>query len=279
MAHMNDIRPAPRTRPMAMGGVNGVRRSMRSSGRFSASGLLGVGEIDMHGGGSGAAMRMNPTAARLAGMRVSESTPKTHRPTLPPAPRVQPQIPTPAPRFERARQSEPVAPIHQKTQAPAVPAPNRRKMLIKQGINLAVYVLILGGIVFGLPKYLVWQFNTSYPMAAITSGSMWPVLKKGDLVVIRGVSKQELAVGDIIVFKNPENHTLTIHRIVRMDASTLTTKGDANFREDQPVPYENVVGKTVLWEQSPVRMPWVGSVTMLVNSFIASTSKTQGTSS
>lgn len=273
MAKMNDIRPSRTSRPVQSiwaGGSGGAR----PSGSFSATGLMGVASA--HNGGSGAAMRMNPTAARLAGMRLS---PKTTMPVSVPlsAPR-RPAVTPPSSTFKVSAPAEAKSLVRAAVRE--TPAPiSKKNTLLMQGINLAIYVLILGGIVFGLPKYLTWQFQTSYPMAAITSGSMWPVLKKGDLVVIRGITKDQLAVGDIIVFKNPENHTLTIHRIVKMDTATLTTKGDANFREDQPVPYENVVGKTVLWSKMPVRVPWVGTVTMFVNGFLASTSTTPGTSS
>ena len=50
-----------------------------------------------------------------------------------------------------------------------------------------MYVVIVGGTVVGLPKALSWYLETPYPMAAITSGSMWPVLKEGDIVFVQGV--------------------------------------------------------------------------------------------
>ena len=39
---------------------------------------------------------------------------------------------------------------------------------------------------------LSWYLDTPYPMAAITSGSMWPVLKEGSLVFIKSVKKKKL---------------------------------------------------------------------------------------
>lgn len=132
--------------------------------------------------------------------------------------------------------------------------------------NLFFYFVIIGGIVFGLPRILIWALDTPYPMAAITSGSMWPALKQGDLVLVKGVdSPEDLEVGEIIVFKNRTNNTLTIHRIVKI-GDKITTKGDANFNEDVPVNFSDVVGETLNFRGKPIRIPKLGAVTIFVGS-------------
>lgn len=144
----------------------------------------------------------------------------------------------------------------------------RKMRVMSHLVNLAVYVLIVAGIVFGLPKFLVWKLHTTSPMAAITSGSMWPALKEGDLVFIEGVTaKEDIHVGDIVVFRNRENTTLTIHRVVKLSEEKLTTKGDANFTADTPVAYEDVVGKTYNFGEKPLHVPYLGSVTMIASKF------------
>mgnify|MGYP001568011270 CR=1 FL=1 len=132
-------------------------------------------------------------------------------------------------------------------------------------INIAVYVLIVGGTVFGLPKILAWSLGTSYPMAAITSGSMWPVLKEGDLVLIKAVTREEVGIGDIIVYRNKPNSGFTIHRVLRLDQDQIVTKGDANFNEDQPIVYESIVGRALTLGGKPLRLPYLGLITVLAN--------------
>ena len=86
---------------------------------------------------------------------------------------------------------------------------------IKILINLFIYMAIVGAIVYGLPKFLSWSLNTPYPMAAITSGSMWPALNEGDLVFIKGgLKKEDLKEGDVVVYRNERGGSFTIHRIV-----------------------------------------------------------------
>lgn len=127
--------------------------------------------------------------------------------------------------------------------------------------NIAIYLAIVVAIVWGVPKLLTWQFGTNVPIAAITSGSMWPALKTGDLILIRAVAKHDIHVGDIVVWKNGPG--FVIHRVKKLNEDSLVTKGDANFEDDPPVGYDTVVGKTVsLWGDKPFRIPWIGNVSV-----------------
>lgn len=147
--------------------------------------------------------------------------------------------------------------------------PKKKKRPLQSLLNFLVYVVIIVGIVYGLPKFLVWKLKTNYPMAAITSGSMWPVLKTGDLVFIKGVENQsQIQLKDIIVFRNRTTNTLTIHRVVNLSETKITTKGDANFSEDTPINFSDVIGKTLVWRGGPLHVPYLGSITVFINDLI-----------
>lgn len=118
----------------------------------------------------------------------------------------------------------------------------------------------MAALAVGTPKALCYVFNTEYPVASITSGSMWPALKKGDLVLMEGIEKSKLEVGDIVVYKNKKG--FTIHRIIELDKETLKTKGDANNISDAPVKYEDIIGRTVSVFEKPFRIPKLGNVTI-----------------
>lgn len=135
---------------------------------------------------------------------------------------------------------------------------------VKSIIGWIVYIGILIGLVFGVPKGLAYVLKTNYPMASITSGSMWPSLKKGDMVLIKGVSdKNEIQLDDIVVFRNEKG--FTIHRVIKLDEDTLITKGDANNVQDAPVRYEDIIGKTLNFNNKPVRIPLLGTISILMN--------------
>jgi len=131
-------------------------------------------------------------------------------------------------------------------------------------IGWILYVAFLVGLIFGIPKGLAYFLKTPYPMASITSGSMWPALKKGDLILIKGVqSKNDINLNDIVVFKNAKG--FTIHRVVKLGENTLTTKGDANNVSDEPIRYEDVVGKLLELNNTPFRVPMLGNVSIMIN--------------
>ena len=135
---------------------------------------------------------------------------------------------------------------------------------LKSLIGWVVYLLILVGLVVGTPKALSYILKTEYPMAAITSGSMWPALKKGDMVLIKGIyGKDEFGVGDIVVYKNLQG--FTIHRVEEKLANTVITKGDANTTLDTPVKYEDIIGKTVEFRGKPFRIPFLGNVSIILS--------------
>lgn len=135
---------------------------------------------------------------------------------------------------------------------------------LKSAISWILYIVILIGLVYGTPKALAFFLETDYPMASITSGSMWPALKKGDLVLIKGVDgKEEIKVDDIIVYRNPKG--FTIHRVIEINEDTLVTKGDANNVKDSPIKYEEVIGKTLTFNNKPFRIPFLGKIGLLIN--------------
>ncbi len=143
------------------------------------------------------------------------------------------------------------------------------KKIIKVAVEWLIYILIFVIIVWGTPKSLVKLLHTEYPIASITSSSMWPVLKEGDIVFIKGVNgKNDIKVGDIVVYRNDpavsEGRTgFTIHRIIEMDTDKLITQGDANNISDPPVRYDQLVGKAITFKGQPLRIPYLGQLSQI----------------
>ena len=82
----------------------------------------------------------------------------------------------------------------------------------------------------------------------IASGSMLPTLSVGDIVITKNVQPEEVAVGDIIRFR--QEGVYTIHRVKAINESshqyTFITRGDANNADDPPVLDANLAGKVIL---------------------------------
>ena len=139
------------------------------------------------------------------------------------------------------------------------------KKFLKILKEIVIYVLIVVILIYAIPKILSYSLKVEHPMAAITSSSMWPALKQGDLVLIKGVDKEELGIGDVVVYSNEKG--FTIHRIVKLNEKTLITKGDANNVNDNPIKYEQVVGRIVEFRDKPLRIPYVGLISVLISKY------------
>ncbi len=137
---------------------------------------------------------------------------------------------------------------------------------LKIVLELVIYVGIFVGVLYGLPKGLSRWLDTPYPMAAITSGSMWPALSEGDLVFIQGgQTKDTIREGDIVVWRGADGKGFVIHRVTKLLEDTFVTKGDANFSDDAPVTYDQIVGKALTFSGGkPVHIPYLGSITTAV---------------
>ncbi|MEK7585517.1 MAG: signal peptidase I [Patescibacteria group bacterium] len=139
---------------------------------------------------------------------------------------------------------------------------------LKLTLKLVIYFAVVGGLIFGLPRFLSWSLATPYPLAAVTSGSMWPVLNEGDLVFIKGSLKlDDLKIGDVIVWRGLDGRGFTIHRITKMEGEKIITKGDANFNPDDPIAFDQVVGRALTWKERLVHIPYLGSVTVLASNW------------
>ena len=98
---------------------------------------------------------------------------------------------------------------------------------------------------------IIWfslGFLGVYP-TVIISGSMSPLIKPGDLVIIAKVPYYRIHVGDIIQFWDGEE--FVVHRVIDIKRYKNTlffiTKGDANNAPDlDPVHQSNVMGKLIL---------------------------------
>ncbi len=129
-----------------------------------------------------------------------------------------------------------------------------------------------------LPLFLGYLFlqNTlkiDDPLAVSTGRSMEPNIREGDILVFRGVSAEEIEVGDVILFDVPEEMDELLppritHRVIEIRRENgdiyFRTKGDNAPLDTYEIPASNVVGLNVavvpyvglplLFAQRPVGM-------------------------
>jgi signal peptidase I len=90
---------------------------------------------------------------------------------------------------------------------------------------------------------LVAAVVPAWTPVVVTSGSMAPAIRTGDLVIISAVAPEEVAPGHVVVFDDPGRGLVT-HRVVDVEAGALRTQGDANRQVDsRPVDRSEVRGR------------------------------------
>jgi len=113
-------------------------------------------------------------------------------------------------------------------------------------------------------------------MNVVVSGSMEPVLYRGDIVIIdSNPNVNNIQVGDIVVYKATWFNQPVIHRVIEIGDDqngnkAMVTKGDNNPSPDPAIVYPNqIISKVVNYPwagpgQAPVIIPKIGYVTLWI---------------
>lgn len=146
--------------------------------------------------------------------------------------------------------------------------------------NLVVVIFFLCLVllsVFGIPALLELALGVDQPLLTVTSSSMWPGLKRGDIVLVKKTGTEDIDIGSVVVFKHENG--LAVHRVVKIDGTRITTKGDANPLADNPINYDDVVGRVPAVGSTLVKIPWVGRFSLAEENAEGATGPAAGTES
>ncbi len=72
--------------------------------------------------------------------------------------------------------------------------------------------------------------------------SMFPLIITRHRVVIEPLGERTPKRGDVVVFFNRANEGFVSHRVLKVDAETLITQGDANLKPDNLVSMSDLLG-------------------------------------
>lgn len=158
-----------------------------------------------------------------------------------------------------------------------VARPPRRRSLdaVRRGLGVLVTATAVAALVVVLAALaaavLVPRAAGATPLVVLT-GSMAPGMPAGSVAVVRPVDPRSLRAGDVVTYEVAGGGALITHRVVATghDASgalQLTTRGDANDDDDQPVPASAVRGE--LWYS----VPWVGYASDLLRGSLGGVSE------
>ena len=105
------------------------------------------------------------------------------------------------------------------------------------GLFVISFILVLIS-----PALLTTYFGLS--VHTIMSGSMKPTMKPGDEIIADVVPANQIHVGDVVLYLNPQSWAMTAHRVIKKTQDgqgvKLTMKGDANPIADPEVGFAAV---------------------------------------
>lgn len=134
---------------------------------------------------------------------------------------------------------------------------------MKNLILAVLFISLTAAGIFGIPALLRHFLGVEQPVLTVVSSSMWPKLSRGDIVVVMKTDDDDIKVGSVIVFRHEKG--LAVHRVVSLGEWLITTRGDANIKEDNPIFYSDVVGRVPAIGNWLVKIPWVGHIALLAN--------------
>ena len=112
-------------------------------------------------------------------------------------------------------------------------------------VLVALAAAVIGVNIYALNASLISGDSVPMPFgvgaAVIVSGSMEPELSVGDLIIVR--ERDSYEIGDVIVYQ--DGRMSVTHRIVAMNEESVTTKGDANNTNDDPIVPAQIKGEVV----------------------------------
>ncbi len=138
---------------------------------------------------------------------------------------------------------------------------------MKESFGTTVMYLVVGILLaFLINLGLGFALSTDMPVVAVMSNSMVPTFYKGDMLVLKGVSPDQIRVGDIVVFSPSDYSVPIVHRVVSINPDgTITTKGDAN---PSSLPIERNIDPNKLHGKVILIIPYFGWVKILAIEYL-----------
>jgi signal peptidase I len=117
---------------------------------------------------------------------------------------------------------------------------NTRLRRLAKALSAAALIIALACVSISLLSH-------SVRILSVDSGSMEPLISKGDAVITKRVSPLDIRKGDVVSYRDPQDGIIITHRVVVADPLTgqIITKGDANGQLDKAFSGAMVIGRQV----------------------------------
>ncbi len=141
--------------------------------------------------------------------------------------------------------------------------------LLRRAVNLLVYLLVAIVILAAVGSRIAQH---PFLLTVVRSYSMYPLLRRGDVVLLAPLStNSQVQLDDVILFRTEGGRLASegwiIHRVIDGDENGYITKGDNNPKSDQddseesvPIKREWVAANAIKLGGAPVKIPLLGYI-------------------
>lgn len=154
------------------------------------------------------------------------------------------------------------------------PVEYRTSLNIRKTIgNLLIVAMILILVSRGIA--LVSGEDAVTPVSVISSGSMEPTMRVGDVFFWTPATAESIREGDIVVYRSgAHGGDVVAHRVIEVrqlgTRTELITQGDANPSPDpSPVTESNLLGRVVRFGDVPFMIPYIGNLWLAVRDVVS----------
>ena len=104
-----------------------------------------------------------------------------------------------------------------------------------------IFDVLLTLIIVLLIAYFVLRITDKIRIYKVETGSMEDMIHTGDYILL--YRKNKYYINDVVTYK--VNNYFVTHRIIKIDNDKVTTKGDANNKEDDEISINQIEGKVI----------------------------------
>jgi signal peptidase I len=142
-----------------------------------------------------------------------------------------------------------------------MPHSNPRRYSFFYGFALFLFIVALG---LSIHPLLSYTLKTPYPLVVIGGDSMQPVLKKDELVVVKGlVDIQDIQTYDVVLYRpSLSTDDLSIERVTSKDNWQVTLQGDAPDSPAIHISADQIIGKVI--SHKSIHLPLLNKISNLL---------------
>ncbi len=112
---------------------------------------------------------------------------------------------------------------------------NKAFKIIVNSLLVLIIIVLVG--------YFALRISDRIKIYKVETGSMEKEIHRGDYILL--FRKNQYKVGDVVTYI-VDDYFVT-HRIIKTEDGKITTKGDANNVEDNPINYNQIEGKVIYY--------------------------------